>query len=339
MVDYHTYRSIAAGPFGLGVCLTWTSGREPEELLEILGGDASQFSWCDFDEAAERSLDEDVILAGRLGGWTVTVEPAGFRGSLRENVLRASQGGQALSVFWNVNGDARVVHCVHGRIHAEFDPLDPDDVWGDDPSVTLSWIEDLNFDGDWQASALAMGELLSGEKLDNAWLARPHPCAVAIREGDQETVLDLTPAMRDHLTGDPQLAAIAADLTVARLSEITLLCVELASATTHLDPELTAAVVAAIRNGSASRETLRAEVAALAEATTTKAFAIQTKSPADQLHQRATALRVLALALDPDPFRATWESTWRAGDLRYGPGGHIRHGILREFVRHLATLV
>ncbi|GAT71496.1 hypothetical protein PS9374_07187 [Planomonospora sphaerica] len=339
MVDYHTHRSIASGPFGIGVCITWSSGREPRDLLAILSGGTFQFSWCDFDEAVERSLDENVILAGQLGRWTVTVEPTGFQGSLHENTLRASQGGQMLSVFWNVNGDARVVHCVDGRIHAEFDPLDPDDVWGDDPSLIQSWIEDLDFDGDWQASALALGELLSGEVLDNAWLARQHQCALVTQENDGEAVLDLTPAMREYLTTDPRLAAIATDLSVARLPEITIFCVELASATAHLDPEVTTTVVAAVRDSSASREMLRAEIAALAEATIAEAFAIQVKDLANQMHQRATALRVLALALDPDPFRAAWDSTWRAGDLRYGRGGHIQHGILRELVRSLATLI
>ncbi|WP_371785948.1 DUF6461 domain-containing protein [Streptosporangium subroseum] len=338
MVDYRTHRSIAVGPFGLGVCITWTSGPTPEELLKILGGDASSFSRCDFDEASELALDEDVILAGRLGRWTVAVEPAGFQGIQHENVQRASQGGQALSVFWNANIDARVVHCVDGRIHAEFDPLRPEEMSGEDPSLVLSWIEALDWN-DWSASALAMGELFSGEVLDEAWLAMPHQCAVVLPKDEPETGLDLSPTMRDGLTSDPRLEAIAADLTVARLPEITLLCIELASATVHLDPELTTAVVAAVRDGSTSRETLQIDVESLAAATTAEAFNTQAEGSADQLHQRATALRVLALALDTDPFRAAWDSTWRAGDLRYGPGGHIRHGILRELVRHLAVLV
>jgi Family of unknown function (DUF6461) len=93
----------------------------------------------------------------------------GHHGSRSEVLRQAAAGGQALSVYWNVNAHGAVRYAAGGRTSPGFDVLRPEDSYGPDAAEVDSHLADLPFgheeDTDWQAVGLALAERITGVRL------------------------------------------------------------------------------------------------------------------------------------------------------------------------------
>jgi hypothetical protein len=58
-----------------------------------------------FDALAQTGGAEAVVQARELAGWLVFVEPGGWLTTDHALLAAVSAGGEAVSVFWNVNAD------------------------------------------------------------------------------------------------------------------------------------------------------------------------------------------------------------------------------------------
>jgi hypothetical protein len=65
----------------------------------------------------------ELTLIDRLGDWTVAIQPVGYGTSVPEEVARLSVGGEAASVYWNVNAVMSASIARDGALLRTFDPL------------------------------------------------------------------------------------------------------------------------------------------------------------------------------------------------------------------------
>ncbi len=111
------------------VALAWVEGDKVPFVLATLGANTKSHRIRTFDEAEGEQAHEGGTFAIQmevLPGWNRVVEPNGYLSSLPENLLALSQGGRAVSVYWNVNAQMRFQYAVHGVLRRSFDPLLPD---------------------------------------------------------------------------------------------------------------------------------------------------------------------------------------------------------------------
>ncbi|MGW2371283.1 MULTISPECIES: DUF6461 domain-containing protein [Kitasatospora] len=134
---------------GEAYCLTQVQGIGADELLrrfdaltgrEVTGLDAVLAAWETFDDGEDEEaealfdLDEDRLLVAvtEFDGWAFAVEPYGYLGSLREVILRLSEGTRLVSHFRNVNAVDHFNWWEHGVCRLEFEPLFADQRFGSD---------------------------------------------------------------------------------------------------------------------------------------------------------------------------------------------------------------
>jgi hypothetical protein len=187
-------------PLGLNFCVTMVRARTPDEIIDALGGvEAVDVTGAHrLDRAAEQvdrpdrnqggvfhadlSTGLDFIAAADLGGWTLIVEPNGFRCSTEETARRLSAEGELVSFYFNENNDPVLRWAQDGETLVTFDPSGGAG-WreGSDPDRLAPTLEALGFDlsteeidpsdprwhydEHWQARTLALMQHLTGVEI------------------------------------------------------------------------------------------------------------------------------------------------------------------------------
>ena len=129
------------------------------------------------EQTLDRSLEIDgwdIVEVGvdAIGDWTVLVEPNGWVTAYGDVLSRLSEGGQAGSVFWNVNAHMSFGWAVDGTLVRQFDPLlhDADGALPEEAGLAFG---DPGRTG---GAALTLLTRLTGVAIDRDWLldrARP----------------------------------------------------------------------------------------------------------------------------------------------------------------------
>ncbi|WP_407695951.1 DUF6461 domain-containing protein [Sphaerimonospora thailandensis] len=233
-------------------CVTWIRTGESDavfaDLVRRFGGDPSAVhpaTWADVEDEAYEDLDEEAdgaMLTARHGVWTVVMEPFNVRGTSVRILSEVAADSQAYSVRWTADRRVRVTYVADGELIAAFNPFDLDGVT---PRSGRDWLSGVAVtEEQWRrngfAAGLAVGEELSGVRVDGQWLKQTHL-------GVQLYPLPLhpvTPAdlldadMQAIARSDPRIGAIAAEPTADKLPEIIRIAAELAVATTGLEGSL-----------------------------------------------------------------------------------------------------
>ncbi|MEU6229097.1 DUF6461 domain-containing protein [Streptomyces sp. NPDC047042] len=160
------------------VCVTFTRGLSPEEVLTRYGADPDQARLLDWETASDLvSGDEGVSLlrAGRLGEWTFCVEEDGDIGSLNGPLAELSRGTETYSMA-TTDGMDVFQHWRDGECVENFEPgMDytrPEQAtpWWDRVEAALA-----AHDGEGAGMAPVVALILDhlGITLDDSTLARP----------------------------------------------------------------------------------------------------------------------------------------------------------------------
>jgi Family of unknown function (DUF6461) len=145
---------------GVAGCITTVTDASVEEAILAFGGDptAPTQPW----ESASRTGDPVAAVVPTEGA-VVVVENNGFEGSRSEVLRPLSRHGRAGSVYWNVNDHMRVSFAESGRLLCAFDPVAPQQRWGDDPARVEPILGDLDRSpAAWVASGMLAVERFTG---------------------------------------------------------------------------------------------------------------------------------------------------------------------------------
>jgi hypothetical protein len=271
-------------------------------------------------------------MAGSCGPWTVLLEPNGYQGSRPEIVSQLSRQGRALSVLWNANNDGHLAYAERGNVLTVIDLYDPEAL-EDLPDALSAW-RDLAGEDDPRSAGLALGEMVTGQRLDAEWLAGEHPSAI----------LDAPPGTagaplsdqdgRDHLAylaADPRVADLIANPGPGRAREIAALVAETACELSGLDGPLAGRVLAALAQTPAPAvlAELRAEVRLLGQELLAQSPEPHAPRPTvERWHMRYQAVGVLEAAVEEDAVTAARGAIWRIGMLRLDDRAGRRVGAL-----------
>lgn len=231
-------------------CISWVRTGDFEGLVRRFGGDperAAEDTWEGLLATAYEDLDDDAdgaMLAARHGEWLIAVEPFNFRGAVPEVLSGAGQ--EAYSVCWTGTGQSLVNYAAAGEIVARFDAYDIDAL----PPSGLAWLDGhevtaAHWREDWRAAALALGEELSGVRIDEDWLARPLPMFMLgpVRLPRRPRRLRVDDDVRAIAEADPRVARIIAEPTPDKAEEIIRMAAEMAVATAGVEgPDVTEAL-------------------------------------------------------------------------------------------------
>jgi hypothetical protein len=208
-------------------CITLVSGLDQAEVGRRFGGERSQPRPLSLGDAAQLShsfqagYPEFVLVAPAAGGWSVAVEHNGWQGS-RAEVLRAlSAGGQAVSVYRNVNALGYFSYTVDGQVLVRFELLVPQQRWGSQPDLLLPQMRAVGLDPDWDeppygeidTMALALAEQVTGVHLEPALLDGP------LSGVEIAPLLDDPPASFSFGREDAELAAAIDQATAGVLRQ------------------------------------------------------------------------------------------------------------------------
>ncbi|MFI6390591.1 DUF6461 domain-containing protein [Nonomuraea sp. NPDC050540] len=368
--DAHTYLPDQAS-------VAWIRTTDFDDLVRALGGDPAWVhpaTWADVESAAwELADDEDraVVLAARHGPWTVLLDA--MCGRLTGLVKRLSASGEALALQWTVNYVATVAYARDGQVIGSFDPADLDTI---NPAAGRAWLSGLPVTQEewrqgWQPAALALGEELSGVRLDQAWLAREHLCVPLgsappqVRPPSGFRVRDW---LRPTLEGDPRLRAIAADPAPERQHEIIQLAIELARQAWPMSGDLERQALQAIADrvrddrsaGTRARiDAAAADIRARIDATAAEIerqvseergpvqvpvvpdidlmMRLSADPDMERLHRELRPLEILAQALDPDLNAAATQTSGLLTGKWIPPEASPVQAVLQQLAWYVAT--
>ena len=100
---------------------------------------------------SDLSTDPSVAVLD-VGGAVLAVEYNGWQGSTEPVLARASAGGRAASMYWNVNAVTRLSFAEHGEVLLSVEPFDQIDA----PPPVAEALTDLDF-GDFHRRKNSMG--------------------------------------------------------------------------------------------------------------------------------------------------------------------------------------
>ncbi|HEX6355850.1 DUF6461 domain-containing protein [Actinophytocola sp.] len=129
------YRWIEKSSLDEAATITVVQGVAPDEVIRALGGDPTEpvsiESLAEFDDFAAALT----VLA--VDGVVLAVEENGFRGADNDTMVALSRNGKAASLYWNINGNFRLILAERGELLFTGEP-------GHDPGAPHT--EDLDFD-------------------------------------------------------------------------------------------------------------------------------------------------------------------------------------------------
>lgn len=112
------YRWLAHSQLEIAATVTVVTGASAEDVLRAFGADPAR----PVGISALESSDEMWVAVLTAGDAVLAVENNGFQGSDGRVLCRASAGGRAASMFWNVNGMTRLSFAEGGQVLAAFEP-------------------------------------------------------------------------------------------------------------------------------------------------------------------------------------------------------------------------
>jgi Family of unknown function (DUF6461) len=119
----------------------------------------------------------EVTQIDRLADWTVAIQPIGWGTSVPEEIARLSVGGEAASVYWNVNAVMSASFARDGVLVRTFDPLLYD---GGDAALVEE--QGLPFGvSHARAAALAFLARITGVVIERDWLLSPRRPTYRVR--------------------------------------------------------------------------------------------------------------------------------------------------------------
>ena len=177
------YRWVEATGLGVAATVTVVTGSTAADVLRAFGADPdrpeSLGAICD-DMIDTMSLDPWVAVLD-AGTSVLAVEYNGWQGSDEDVLARASAGGRAASMFWNVNALTRLSFAEGGRCLASFEP--PDEVDGAAGAGVAAALAGLDFDDyrDKRGKGLIAVERFTGRGITAEDLDRIEAAGVAYR--------------------------------------------------------------------------------------------------------------------------------------------------------------
>ncbi|WP_344889886.1 DUF6461 domain-containing protein [Nonomuraea antimicrobica] len=130
----------------LGIwCLTFVRGLDEPEALRRAGVGERSIRPLRYEELMDpRLFPPDVVLAGRLDGWTVLIEVFGW--AALDALPTLSVGTEAVSVRRHDDATDRFAYAVDGELVTAFDPMIPAWRSGSDPDRLVNLMRDVGFD-------------------------------------------------------------------------------------------------------------------------------------------------------------------------------------------------
>ncbi|MER6172441.1 DUF6461 domain-containing protein [Streptosporangium sp. NPDC001681] len=331
------YRELVEEVLTVPLCVTWIEILPAADALVTVGQREDGMGKRTYAQTVQAAYDAlpvhaGAVMAGSRGRWTVLVEPNGFQGSRPGVLSQLSRQGRALSVFWNDNGDGQLAYAEHGHVLTMmdlFDPEDPEDL----PDALSAWTE-LAAEDDPRSAGLALGEIVTGQRLDAEWLAAEHPSAILDAPPETTGAPSVDQDKRDHLAylaADPRVADLIADPDPVRTREIAALVAETACELSGLDVPLVNRVLDALAQAPVPEllAELRAEVRFLGQELLGQSPHSGAPRPTvERWHMRYRAVGVLEAALEEDAVTAARDAIFRIGMLRLGDYEGRRVGAL-----------
>lgn len=114
------YRWMTRSALGDAATVTLVTGSTADDVVRAFGADPDRPVSLD-ELLAEMSVDPWVAVLD-LDGAVLALEFNGWQGSTQEVLTRASAGGRAASMFWNVNAMTRLSFAERGAVLASFEP-------------------------------------------------------------------------------------------------------------------------------------------------------------------------------------------------------------------------
>lgn len=176
--------------------ITCVRGLDVRTIGELMGVDWSTERQVDVDGAWDavdaRDDDADVypLQVDELDGWTVLIEPNGWLTADSQTFPRLSAGGEAVSVYWNVNARMQFQLARDGQTVRSFDPLFPDEEPAGDPLPEEAGLSFGDVEGSLQEASLELLQRVTGVRITADWLLQrprrtwdapappPHPLPV-----------------------------------------------------------------------------------------------------------------------------------------------------------------
>jgi hypothetical protein len=118
------YRWVRRSALSMAATVTVVTGSTAEDVLRAFGADPAQpesLRRITDDVTARMSVDPWVAVLA-AGTAVLAVEDNGFQGTDGAVLRRASAGGRAASMFWNVNAMTRLSFAEGGQVLASFEP-------------------------------------------------------------------------------------------------------------------------------------------------------------------------------------------------------------------------
>jgi len=189
---YHWVHDAGTRGWIEAATFSFVRGMPQDEVIQRLGdGRAAALRPVSMDEAAEldrrsgwlySSEEVGVAVVDTIGAWTIVAEPNGWRGADTGVIERVSEGGELISVYWNIEGVTRIAYAIDGMVITAVDALLPEDREGTDPDRLSPLMEDLPI-GDHplvgsvfsatQIAGMSVAGRLTGVWLDPTWAATP----------------------------------------------------------------------------------------------------------------------------------------------------------------------
>ncbi|MBB5079005.1 hypothetical protein [Nonomuraea endophytica] len=354
--------------------VAWIRTTDFDGMVRTLGGDPAWVypaTWADVESVAWELADDEgqgVVLAARHGPWTVVLDA--IRGRLTGRVKRLPVSGEALALQWTVN---YVAYARDGQVVGSFDPADLDTI---SPLSGRAWLSGLPVTPEewrqgWQPAALALGEALSGVRLDQDWLAREHLCVplgTTRPEARRPSGFRVRDWLRPTLEGDPRLLAIAADPAPERQHEIIQIVIELARRawpmSGDVERQALRAIADRVRDDRSARtrtqlDAAAADIRARIDATAAQIerqvseergpvqvpvvpdidlmMRLSADPELDRLHRELRPLEILAQALDPDLNAAATQTSALLTGNWIPPEMSPAQAVLQQLAWYVAT--
>jgi hypothetical protein len=134
--------------WALGFCAMWIKGVDLDALARTFHLDLATRTPCYLSEILDHAIDDGSLWVAEVNGWFGIVPAQGHGEFLRS----VTQGGrQAIGLSMDINYNAYFEYARDGRTIVSFDPLSPQERYGDNPHVLDHLMDGLRFqinDGD-----------------------------------------------------------------------------------------------------------------------------------------------------------------------------------------------
>lgn len=250
-------------------CLTLVETTDVASVAKGFGGALDQGRVLALDAIPAEFGVAPVVGLRRVGGWVVAVENNGWQGSRPEILRRVSAGRRAVSMFWNVESDARFSYAAGGEVVTAFDPVvGPERREGARPDqleaerAGLPWGQ-----ADPVVLMLTLGARVTGQAVVPGWLSGEFT-VVPLREWPEDVPVHIDPQTESLSYEDPPLAWALRHASEAQLRSVSQLAAEFAIAAAGADshPAVAAALAADPRDRADLLEELAREILAVAAA-------------------------------------------------------------------------